>query len=109
MLQVRQPEWAQTFSDGSDGFRAGRSAHQAIAQAQRYLGEGYSWVVDLEQFFDRVNHDKLMSLVKQRVADRRGLQLIDRYRKAGALTEEGLMEDEDLPQYTIADLKVRFS
>jgi RNA-directed DNA polymerase len=56
------------------------------------LGEGYGWVVDLdlEKFFDRVNHDKLMSLVKARVADRRVLQLIDRYLKAGALTDEGL-------------------
>jgi RNA-directed DNA polymerase len=92
MLQVLQPEWDKTFSDGSYGFRPGRSAHQAIAQAQRYLGEGYSWVVDLdlEKFFDRVNHDKLMSLVKQRVADRRVLQLIDCYLKAGALTEAGL-------------------
>ena len=73
LLQALQPEWDKTFSDGSYGFRPGRSAHQAIAQAQRYLGEGYSWVVDLdlEKFFDRVNHDKLMSLVKQRVADRR--------------------------------------
>jgi RNA-directed DNA polymerase len=91
-LQALQPEWDTTFSDGSYGFRPGRSAHQAIAQAQRYLGEGYSWVVDLdlEKFFDRVNHDKLMSLVKQRVADRRVLPLIDRYLKAGALTDEGL-------------------
>jgi retron-type reverse transcriptase len=92
MLQALQPEWDRTFSDGSYGFRPGRSAHPAIAQAQRYLGEGYSWVVDLdlEKFFDRVNHDKLMSLVTQRVADRRVLQLIDRYLKAGALTDEGL-------------------
>jgi RNA-directed DNA polymerase len=92
LLQVLQPEWDPTFSDGSYGFRPGRSAHQAVAQAQRYLGEGYGWVVDLdlEKFFDRGNHDKLMSLVKQRVADRRGLQLIDRYLKAGALTDAGL-------------------
>jgi RNA-directed DNA polymerase len=92
MLQVLQPEWDTTFSDGSDGFRPGRSAHQAIARAQRYVSAGYSWVVDLdvEKFFDRVNHDKLMSLVKGRVADRRVLQLIDRYLKAGALTDAGL-------------------
>jgi RNA-directed DNA polymerase len=92
LRQVLQPEWDKTFADGSDGFRPCRSAHQAIAQAQRYRGEGYSWVVDLdlEQCFDRVNHDKLMSLVKQRVADRRVLQLIDRDLKAGALTDEGL-------------------
>jgi RNA-directed DNA polymerase len=92
MLQVLQPEWDTTFSDGSYGFRPGRSAHQAIARAQRYVSAGYSWVVDLdvEKFFDRVNHDKLMSLVKGRVADRRVLQLIDRYLKAGALTDAGL-------------------
>jgi RNA-directed DNA polymerase len=67
VLQVLQPEWDKTFSDGSYGFRPGRSAHQAIARAQRYVGEGYGWV-----------------------ADRRVLQLIDRYLKAGALTDEGL-------------------
>jgi RNA-directed DNA polymerase len=91
LLQVLQPEWDQTFSEGSYGFRPGRSAHQAIARAQAYLEEGYSWVVDLdlEKFFDRVNHDKLMRLVKDRVKDRRGLQLIDRYLKAGALTGDG--------------------
>jgi reverse transcriptase-like protein len=63
-----------------------------VAPAQRYLGEGYGWVVDLdlEKFFDRVNHDKRMSLAKKRVADRRVLQLIDRYLKAGALTDAGL-------------------
>jgi RNA-directed DNA polymerase len=63
-----------------------------VAQAQRYLRAGYSWVVDLdlEKFFDRVNQDKLMSLVKERVADRRVLKLSDRYLKAGALTDVGL-------------------
>lgn len=91
LLQVLQPAWDGTFSDGSYGFRPGRSAHHAIAKAQRYLKAGYSWVVDLdlEKFFDRVNHDKLMSRVKERVTDRRGLQLIDRYLKAGALTGDG--------------------
>jgi RNA-directed DNA polymerase len=90
--QVRQPMWDATFSEGSDGFRPGRSAHQAVAQAQRYLRAGDSWVVDLdlEKFFDPVNQDKLMSLVKERVADRWVLTLIDRYLKAGALTDEGL-------------------
>ena len=92
VLQVLQPEGDTTFSASSSGFRPGRSAHQAVAQAQQYLGEGDGWVVDLdfEKFFDRVNHDKLMSLVKKRVADRRVLPLIDRYLKAGALTDEGL-------------------
>jgi RNA-directed DNA polymerase len=91
LLQVLQPAWDGTFSDGSYGFRPGRSAHHAIAQAQQYLKAGYSWVVDLDldKFFDRVNHDKLMSRVKERVTDRRVLELIDRYLKAGALTGDG--------------------
>jgi RNA-directed DNA polymerase len=91
LLQVLQPEWDKTFSEGSYGFRPGRSAHQAIARAQAYLEEGYSWVVDLdlEKFFDRVNQDKLLSLVKERVKDRRVLHLIERYLQAGALTGDG--------------------
>ncbi len=91
LLQVLQQDWDKTFSEQSYGFRPGRSAWQAVAQAQRYLNAGYSWVVDLdlEQFFDRVNHDQLMSRVRKRVSDRRGLRLIDRYLKAGALTSEG--------------------
>jgi hypothetical protein len=101
VLQVQQPGWDPTFSEGSYGSRPGRSAHQAVAQAQRYLRKGDSWVVDLdlEKFFDRVNQDKLMSLVKGRVADRRVLKLIDRYLKAGALTDEGLeATGEGMPQ-----------
>jgi RNA-directed DNA polymerase len=92
LLQVLQPEWDQTFSDPSYGFRPKRSAHQATARAQQYLKAGYAWVVDLdrEKFFDRVNHDKLMSLVKGRRADRRVSQLIDRDLKAGVLTGDGL-------------------
>lgn len=91
LLQVLQWDWDGTFSEWSYGFRPGRSAHQAVVQAQRYLEVGYSWVVDLdlERFFDRVNHDKLMSLVREQVSDRRVLKLIDRYLKAGVLTAEG--------------------
>jgi RNA-directed DNA polymerase len=91
LVQVLQAEWAPTFSDASDGFRPGRSAHQALLRAQRYLSQGYGWVVDmdLEKFFDRVNHDKLMSLVKERVSDRRVLKLIDRFLKAGVMIGEG--------------------
>ena len=65
MLQVFQERWDPTFSEHSYGFRPGRSAHQAVAQAQRYVAEGYSVVVDLdlEKFFDRVNHDSLMARV----------------------------------------------
>ena len=62
VLQVMQQRWDRTFSEHSYGFRPGRSAHQAVAQAQRYIAEGRHWVVDidLEQFFDRVHHDRLL-------------------------------------------------
>ena len=80
------------FSSHSYGFRPGRSAHQAIKAARQYLAEGRRWVVDidLEKFFDRVNHDILMSLVKRKVRDPRVLSLIDRYLKAG-LFEGGVV------------------
>ena len=86
--QVLQRVWDPTFSAYSDGLRPGRSAHQAVARAQPYRAEGYAWVVALERekCLDRGNHDTLMSLVKGRVSDRRVLQLIDRYLKAGART-----------------------
>ena len=69
ILLVLSPQWDDTFSEHSFGFRPGRSAHDAVAQAQTYLEEGYTWVVDmdLEKFFDRVNHDVLMSRVARRV------------------------------------------
>ena len=78
LLQVLQARWDPTFSEHSYGFRPGRSAHQAVAQAQRYVAEGYGFVVDidLEKFFDRVNHDSLMARVAARVSDRRVLKLI---------------------------------
>ena len=87
ILQVLQPEWDGTFSDHSFGFRPKRSAHQAIVRAQRYIQSGYGWVVDidLEKFFDRVNHDKLVGLVRERVKDERVRVLIRRYLKAGAM------------------------
>lgn len=90
LLQVLQAEWDGSFSDHSYGFRPGRSAHQAVLCAQKYLRSGYSWVVDmdLEKFFDRVNHDKLMSLVRERVSDRRVLKLVNRYLKAGVMIGE---------------------
>jgi RNA-directed DNA polymerase len=88
LLQAIQPEWDRSFSHSSYGFRPGRSAHQAIAQAQSHIRDGYCWVVDmdLEKFFDRVNHDKLMYRVKQRIEDHRVLKLINRYLKAGVMT-----------------------
>jgi RNA-directed DNA polymerase len=87
LLQVLQADWDGSFSEHSYGFRPGRSAHQAVASAQGFLREGRAWVVDmdLEKFFDRVNHDKLMARVRQRVADGRVLRLIERYLKAGAM------------------------
>jgi RNA-directed DNA polymerase len=101
VLQVLQPQWDPTFSEYSYGFRPGRSAHQAVAKAQQYLRQGYHWVVDidLEKFFDRVNHDKLMGEVEKRIKDKRVLALIRRYLKAGVLAE-GLVSaiDEGTPQ-----------
>jgi len=101
ILQVLQEEWDPRFSDSSYGFRPGRNAHQAVRSAQGYLCTGYSWVVDidLEKFFDRVNHDKLMSLVRERIADPRVRKLIHRYLKAGAL-EAGVFYEtvEGTPQ-----------
>ena len=69
MLQVLQRDWDGTFSEQSYGFRPNRSVHQAVARAQAYIAAGYRWVVDLdlEKFFDRVNHDRLMGRVAKRV------------------------------------------
>ncbi len=76
VLQVLQQHWDRSFSEHSYGFRPGRSAHQAVARAQRYIAEGRRWVVDidLEQFFDRVHHDKLLGRLAQRVKDKRVLK-----------------------------------
>jgi RNA-directed DNA polymerase len=101
VLQVLQRRWDRTFSDGSYGFRPGRSAHQAVAQAQQYIAQGHSWCVDLdlEKFFDRVNHDKLMGQVAKRVADKRLLKLIRAFLNAGVM-ENGLVSPsvEGTPQ-----------
>jgi RNA-directed DNA polymerase len=92
VLQMLQPRWDPTFSESSYGFRPGRSAHQAVAQAQAYLQQGYEYVVDidLEKFFDHVGHDRLMSQLAKRIADKRVLKLIRAYLRAGIL-ENGLV------------------
>jgi RNA-directed DNA polymerase len=101
VLQVLQKRWDPTFSEHSYGFRPGRSAHQAVAQAQVYIAEGYDYVVDidLEKFFDRVNHDKLMGQVAKRVSDKCLLKLIRAFLNAGVM-ENGLVSptDEGAPQ-----------
>ena len=101
VLQVLQRRWDATFSEHSYGFRPNRSAHQAVARAQQYIAEGYDWVVDLdlEKFFDRVNHDMLMGRVAKRVADKHVLTLIRGFLNAGVL-EHGLVSptDEGTPQ-----------
>jgi RNA-directed DNA polymerase len=101
VLQVLQKLWEPTFSPHSFGFRPGRSAHQAVARAQKHIGEGYLWVVDidLEKFFDRVNHDILMGRVAQRVKDKRMRKLIRAFLNAGVM-EDGLVKpiDEGTPQ-----------
>jgi RNA-directed DNA polymerase len=92
VMQVLQRRWDSTFSEHSYGFRPGRSAHHAVAQAQRYIADGYDWVVDLdlEKFFDRVNHDKLMGRLAQQVEDPRLLKLIRAFLNAGVM-ENGLV------------------
>ena len=101
VMQVLQPRWDGTFSDNSYGFRPGRSAHQAIARAQEFIEQGYQFVVDidLEKFFDRVNHDILMSLVAKRESDKRLLRLIRAFLTAGVM-QDGLVNrnEEGTPQ-----------
>jgi RNA-directed DNA polymerase len=101
VMQVLQQRWDPEFSNSSYGFRPGRSAHQAVAQAQQYIAEGYGWCVDLdlEKFFDRVNHDRLMAQIAKRIDDRRLLKLIRAFLNAGVM-ENGLLSPsvEGTPQ-----------
>ena len=101
VMQVLQKRWDPTFSQYSYGFRPRRSAHYAVAQAQQYIAQGYGWVIDLdlEKFFDRVNHDKLMGQIAKRVEDKRLLKLIRAFLNAGVM-ENGLVSPsvEGTPQ-----------
>jgi RNA-directed DNA polymerase len=91
LLQVLQPILDPTFNAHSYGFRPNKSAHQAVAAAQAYIREGYDWVVDLdlEAFFDHVNHDRLMNRLGERIADKRVRWIIRRFLQAGVM-EEGV-------------------
>ena len=101
VMQVLQGRWDRTFSEHSHGFRPQRSAHQAVAQAQQYIAAGNRWVVDLdlEKFFDRVNHDRLMAAIARRVNDKRMLKLIRAFLESGVM-ENGLVSpvEEGTPQ-----------
>ena len=101
VMQVLQSRWDATFSEHSHGFRPQRSAHQAVAKAQQYIAAGKRWVVDLdlEKFFDRVNHDRLMAAIARRVNDQRMLKLIRAFLESGVM-ENGLVSpvEEGTPQ-----------
>jgi RNA-directed DNA polymerase len=99
---VLEPLYEPTFHEASHGFRPDRSCHTAIAQARRHLEEGYEWVVDLdlEKFFDRVHHQRLMARLAQRVADRRLLVVIGRMLRARVVMPDGVVvrTEEGVPQ-----------
>jgi group II intron reverse transcriptase/maturase len=99
--QVLSPLFEETFSDHSYGFRPGRNTHDAVKAAQGYIQEGYKWAVDidLERFFDTVNHDRLMARMKETVVDKRVLRLVNKYLKAGVMVNGVLIEvEEGTPQ-----------
>lgn len=97
IAQVLTPMFEEVFSPHSYGFRPGRSAHQAVEQSQEYIRQGYDWVVDidLEKFFDRVNHDMLMARVARVVKDKRVLKLIRAYLESGVMVNGVVMETEE--------------
>ena len=101
VMQVMRERWDGTFSDHSYGFRSGRSAHQAVAKAQEYIAQGHAWVVDIdiEKFFDKVNHDRLMAMVARKEEDKRLLKLLRAFLNAGVM-EGGLVSPtaEGTPQ-----------
>ncbi len=91
--QVLSPHYEPTFHDGSHGFRPDRSCHTAVKLAKKHLEEGYDWVVDIDlaKFFDEVNHDRLMSRLEQRIADRRVLMLIRQMLRARVVLPDGVV------------------
>ena len=97
MHQVLVEEFEATFSEHSYGFRPGRSAHDAVKAAREHIEAGYRWVVDidLERFFDTVNHDRLMARMKEEVKDKRVLRLVNEYLKAGVMINGVVMESEE--------------
>lgn len=97
IAQVLSPIFEPTFSEHSYGFRPKRSTHDAVRQAKEYVREGYRWVVDLdlEKFFDRVNHDRLMAKIAQRISDKALLKLIRKYLQSGVMINGVVVETEE--------------
>jgi len=96
MQQVLSEEFEETFSDHSHGFRPGRSAHDAVKAAREYIEAGNRWVVDIdmEKFFDTVNHDRLMARMKTVVGDKRVLRLVNEYLRAGVMVDGVVVRSE---------------
>src|SRR5690625_368906 len=97
IAQILSPMYDPTFSEHSYGFRPSRSAHVAIRKTKGYIREGYRWVVDvdLEKFFDRVNHDRLMGILAKRIDDKRLLKLIRQYLKSGIMINGVLTNNKE--------------
>lgn len=97
LAQALSPLFEAIFSEHSYGFRPGRSAHDAVETAREYIVAGYAWVVDIdiERFFDTVNHDRLMARMKETVKDKRVLRLVNEYLKAGVMVNGVVRETEE--------------
>lgn len=102
VLQIMQPHYDPSFDESSHGFRPGRSCHTAIAEAKTYIEAGYEWVVDidLEKFFDTVNHQRLLNILEQRITDRRIIRLIHKMLKARVVMPDGVVvaNEQGTPQ-----------